>query len=330
MKRLMIIMLILSATTFAYGFEQDSVAYDNLIKKIDSLELSLKETKSIISKQVKLSEKLQKESKRQTNLIAEQKKDIDLLINKNDSINSILCQTQQNLKVIADSLGVKITTTATVFNEKTDLSNKIIESRTKYGLIAIIIVSVIAVTFYFLLKKRVKTNDGSLSEIKDSQKSLKNSQESLKKAQESLQNAQKNLQEESIKVDNKLIELLESQMNAQQPTQKSEQDHSLVKKVADEVVRIEMNLSKMDPAIKGHKQLSKAVQHIKDNFAANGYEITDMLNKPYNEGMRIDADFIIDENLEVGTRIITSIIKPQILYNGELIQKATVKVSQNI
>lgn len=316
MKRLMIIMLILSATTFAYGFEQDSVAYDNLIKKIDSLELSLKETKSKISKQVKLSEKLQKESKRQTNLIAEQKKDIDLLINKNDSINSILCQTQQNLKVIADSLGVKITTAATEFDKKTDLSNKIIESRTKYGLVSIIIVLLIAVSFYFLLKKRVKNNDGSLSEIKN--------------IQESIQTAQKNLQEESIKVDNKLIELLESQMKVQQPAQTSTQDHSLVKKVADEVVRIEMNLSKMDPTIKGHKQLSNAIRHIKDNFLANGYEITDMLDKPYNEGMRVNADFIIDENLAVGTRIITSIIKPQILYNGELIQKATVKVSQNI
>lgn len=323
-------MLLLSVTSFTYGFENDSIVYKNLIGRIDSLELALTETKTIVSEQLRLSEKLQKESKRQTNLIAGQKKDIDLLINKNDSINSILCQTQQNLKVIADSLGVKITTAATEFDKKTDLSNQKIESRTKYGLIAIIIVSVIAVTFYFLLKKRVKTNDGSLSEIKDSQESLKNTQESLKKAQESLQNAQKNLQEESIKVDNKLIELLESQMKVQQPAQTSTQDHSLVKKVADEVVRIEMNLSKMDPTIKGHKQLSNAIRHIKDNFLANGYEITDMLDKPYNEGMRVNADFIIDENLAVGTRIITSIIKPQILYNGELIQKATVKVSQNI
>lgn len=315
MKRLMIIMLILSATTFAYGFEQDSVAYDNLIKKIDSLELSLKETKSKISKQVKLSEKLQKESKRQTNLIAEQKKDIDLLINKNDSINSILCQTQQNLKVIADSLGVKITTAATEFDKKTDLSNQKIESRTKYGLVSIIIVLLIAVSFYFLLKKRVKNNDGSLSEIKN--------------IQESIQTAQKNLQEESIKVDNKLIELLESQMKVQQPAQTSTQDHSLVKKVADEVVRIEMNLSKMDSTIKGYKQLSKAVEHIKDNFAANGYEIVEMLGQPYNSGMKAAVTFVTDENLKEGEKIITRVIKPQINYNNEMIQSAEIEVSQS-
>lgn len=316
MKRLIILLLILSATMFTYGFENDSIVYKNLIGRIDSLELALTETKTIVSEQLRLSEKLQKDSKRHTKSIAKQKDEIDCLLSKNDSTNEILLQTQQNLKVIADSLGVKITTAATEFDKKTDLSNQKIESRTKYGLVSIIIVLLIAVSFYFLLKKRVKNNDGSLSEIKN--------------IQESIQTAQKNLQEESIKVDNKLIELLESQLKVQQPAQTSTQDHSLVKKVADEVVRIEMNLSKMDPTIKGHKQLSNAIRHIKDNFLANGYEITDMLDKPYNEGMRVNADFIIDENLAVGTRIITSIIKPQILYNGELIQKATVKVSQNI
>lgn len=315
MKRLIILMLILSATMFTYGFENDSIVYKNLIGRIDSLELALKETKTIVSEQVGLYKKLQKDSKRQTNLIAGQKRDIDLLTNKNDSVNSILCQTQQNLKVIADTLGVKITTAATVFNEKTDLSNQKIESRTTYGLISIIIVLLIAVLLHFILKKRIKNNDGSLSEIKNVQKSL--------------QNAQKNLQEESIKVDNKLIELLESQMKAQQPAQTSTQDHSLVKKVADEVVRIEMNLSKMDSTIKGYKQLSKAVEHIKDNFAANGYEIVEMLGQPYNSGMKAAVTFVTDENLKEGEKIITRIIKPQINYNNEMIQSAEIEVSQS-
>ena len=63
---------------------------------------------------------------------------------------------------------------------------------------------------------------------------------------------------------------------------------------------------------------------------SKGYEIADMLGKVYNEGMRINADFVLDESLEPGTRIITSITKPQVIYNGELIQKAIVTVTQNI
>ena len=65
-------------------------------------------------------------------------------------------------------------------------------------------------------------------------------------------------------------------------------------------------------------------------FLSKGYEIADMLGKVYNEGMRINADFVLDESLEPGTRIITSITKPQVIYNGELIQKAIVTVTQNI
>jgi hypothetical protein len=46
--------------------------------------------------------------------------------------------------------------------------------------------------------------------------------------------------------------------------------------------------------------------------------------------MRVDADFIIDEELPEGSRIITSVSKAQVHYNGQLIQKANITVSQNI
>ena len=107
-------------------------------------------------------------------------------------------------------------------------------------------------------------------------------------------------------------------------------DHSLVLKVADEITRIEFNLSRMDSSIKGYKQLTKGIERIKNNYMAKGYEISDMLGKPYNEGMRINADFVLDENMESGTRLITSITKPQVIYKGEMIQKAIVTVTQNI
>jgi hypothetical protein len=109
-----------------------------------------------------------------------------------------------------------------------------------------------------------------------------------------------------------------------------EQDHSLVLKVADEIIRIEINLAKMDPAVKGYKQLSKAVERIRTNFAANGYEIVDMLGQPYHEGMKVVANFVTDESLAEGAQIITGITKPQINYNGVMIQSAQITVSQNI
>ncbi len=144
------------------------------------------------------------------------------------------------------------------------------------------------------------------------------------------------IQEDSIKldIDKKLLELLDKQMNvatiATQTTSSKEFDHSLALKVADEIVRIEMNLSRMDASVRGYKQLQKAVQRIKDNFNAKGYEIVDMLGKPYNEGMKVTANFVPDGTLKEGQQIITGIIKPQINYNGKMIQSAQITVSQNI
>ena len=85
----------------------------------------------------------------------------------------------------------------------------------------------------------------------------------------------------------------------------------------------------MDPSIKGYKQLAKAVQRIKDNFLANGYEIVDMLGKPYIAGMKAAVTFVIDENLSRGEQVITKVIKPQINYQQQMIQAAQIEVSQS-
>ena len=46
--------------------------------------------------------------------------------------------------------------------------------------------------------------------------------------------------------------------------------------------------------------------------------------------MKVIANFIPDETLPEGSQIITGIIKPQINYNGQMIQAAQITVSQNI
>lgn len=174
------------------------------------------------------------------------------------------------------------------------------------GVIVALLVLLVSLVLYFVMKKR---NTSAFDQIK---------------------NAQSALQEESMKLDEKLVELLEKQMAVQKaaPAQ-SEPDHSLALKVADEIVRIETNLSRMDSSVKGYKQLSASVRRIKDNFLANGYEMVDMLGKPYNDGMKVIANFVPDETLKEGEQIITGIIKPQINYNGVMIQAAQITVSQN-
>lgn len=190
-----------------------------------------------------------------------------------------------------------------------------IETRLLWGGAIAVIVLLVLLIIAFYLSKRIQKESSSINEVR--------------KAQEALQVAQIKMQEESIKLDNKLIDLFEKQIHAKQgKLTNSQADHSLALKVADEIVRIEMNLSHMDSSIKGYKQLAKAVQRIKDNFNANGYEIVDMLGKPYVAGMKAAVTFVVDEKLEHGQQIITKIIKPQINYEQQMIQAAQIEVSQ--
>ena len=162
---------------------------------------------------------------------------------------------------------------------------------------------------------------------------------------DTIHSAQQHLQEEAVALDTKLAELLDRQLSVAKESAGKPQakpaaeeaaetagaaDHSLALKVADEIVRIETNLSHMDPSVKGYKQLTKAVERIRQNFMANGYEIVEMLGKPYSEGMKVIANFVSDDSLAEGEQRITGITKPQVNYKGRMIQAAQITVSQNV
>ena len=219
--------------------------------------------------------------------------------------------------------------------EKIKINQDLLSNRTNIGSILFVIILIIIITIIIVFLKKFNKGTSSINEVR--------------KAQNKLEQAQKSLQEESVKLDNKLLEVVEQQMKAVPVTTNNAAsvdhslalkvadeinnaasvDHSLALKVADEIVRIELNLSRMDPSIKGYKQLAKAVQRIKDNFLANGYEIVDMLGKPYIAGMKAAVTFVIDENLSRGEQVITKVIKPQINYQQQMIQAAQIEVSQS-
>lgn len=207
-------------------------------------------------------------------------------------------------------------------NEKVQATEDILSSRTLWvtcGIIALIIAFVVAIGAFL---KKFKSGTTSIDDIRKAQSSLEVAQENIRKAQEKMQ-------EETIQLDNKLIEILSTQsVIAPTTTEGGEVDHSLTLKVADEIVKIEMNLARMDESIKGYKQLSRGVQRIKDNFKANDYEIVDMLGKPYQVGMKAAVTFVTDETLGPGQQIISRIIKPQVNYKQIMIQAAQIEVSQ--
>ena len=96
----------------------------------------------------------------------------------------------------------------------------------------------------------------------------------------SLELARKEIDNSNMRLDGKLVDILESQLSIidrQNASNGQEKDHTLTLKVADELVRIQKNLARMDSKTKGLKQLSASVARIGDNFSSNGYEIVDMM-----------------------------------------------------
>lgn len=194
-----------------------------------------------------------------------------------------------------------------------------LQSRTLYGVIVVMVVLAIIVGVACWLTKRIKSGTSTIVDVR--------------RAQEALQAAQTKMQEESIKLDNQLLAIVQKQLDASVPSANKttgEPDHSLVVKLADEIARIETNLSKMDKSVRGYKQLVQAKDRMINNVRANGYEIISLLGQEYNDGMQFQTRFVPDESLPEGKRIITGMIKMQVNYNGKMIQPAEIVVSQNI
>lgn len=157
---------------------------------------------------------------------------------------------------------------------------------------------------------------------------------SVNKIYAEISQTKKSIEEESIKLDSELLKLADKQLDIlkRQPLfseSENEFDHSMTLKIADEVIRIQMNLLNIDPNIKGHKQLTRAAESIMDNLNANGYEIPQLLNKQYDDRMKAIVTMILDENLPAGERIIRRILKPQVNFQGSMIQAAELVVAFN-
>ena len=294
MKRLLLFAFILIAVSHV-------LANDSL--KIINLQREVSDLKSSISR-------LQQEDGRLRNLYQLQTKELD-------SLRANQQQQTENVKSLAEKVGTDISDANQKIDSNVSTLTNSINSRTLIGALGILIAIGLLALTYYILKRKISSGATTIDKIRS--------------AQEGLETAQKAMQEESVKLDSKLVELLDKKIETTPaPVSNEQTDHTLALKVADEIVRIETNLSRMDTSIKGYKQLAKAVERIRTNFLANGYEIVEMLGKPYNEGIKASVNFETDESLAEGEQRITGIIKPQINYKGKMIQSAQITVSQNL
>lgn len=236
---------------------------------------------------------------------------------KIDSLSALTLSEKENNKKLQEELNSKIQNTETSAKDGISRLDKDVSTNRLSWILATLGTLLLGGLIYWLLGKRISTSKTDV--------------------ETQIKNTKKSLEEESVKLDSKLVEVLESQLKLKQeqvtkiPQETAKEvDHSLALKVADEIVRMQKNISNMDENTKGLKPLVKGIERIQDNFASNGYEMINLLNKDYDERMNIDViNFNEDESIEKGRKIIVRIIKPQVNYNGVLIQRAQVDVSHN-
>ena len=297
------------------GFAVSTVSAENKSKDIESLKT---EVSSLMNRQKHLESEVgtlsskTSDAEKKISDLSSQNKELQSVVDSLQGVsNALAAALRTNKKELSESIGKT--------NELALSTESVLSSRTLWGScgLAILLLAIIATIFAFL--KKIKLGTTSIVDVR--------------RAQEALQAAQTKMQEESVKLDNQLLAIVQKQLDASVPSANKttgEPDHSLVVKLADEIARIETNLSKMDKSVRGYKQLVQAKDRMINNVRANGYEIISLLGQEYNDGMQFPARFVPDESLPEGKRIITGMIKMQVNYNGKMIQPAEIVVSQNI
>jgi chromosome segregation ATPase len=185
-----------------------------------------------------------------------------------------------------------------------------------YGFVAISLTVLLGSGAVIFLRRRMSAADSAL--------------------EDRIKSARSDLEAETIKLDSRLVELLQNQLKVQHIERTNsnqaqateiEVNHVLPLRVAEEIIRMRGRLESLPPDTKGLKPLIKSLERLEEDFNQQGYEIEEMLNKPFDDGLNVKARFIPSDDLKPGEQLITKIIKPQINYKGTSIQMAEIEVS---
>lgn len=300
--KILIMAFVLSCVANSYA-QVDSLEF---FQTIDSINACLERLKDKNDSLATANRALEKKISSLDTQIQQLEKEIVVQKDKSESLDSAIMSNTVAISVCNSTLGAEIENA----NSNIAAQSQNLMHKTMWGAIIALLVFIASVLIAFLLHRK----GNSKIEV-------------LKKQSEKIS------EEIITKLSNELEEIkrLSSSIETLSASGKSSQDESdLIKALADRITFIEMTLYRMDHSVRGYKHLVKALSQMKDNLMANGYEIVDMLGKPYQDGTKAIVNFNDDETLEKGQRIITGITKPQINYLGKMIQTAQITVSQNI
>jgi cell division septum initiation protein DivIVA len=240
------------------------------------------------------------------------------LSNAYNSIDSLRTKTQDNSNAITQTtnqLGIQIKETGDKNEGRISEVSESLSKNSLYGIIGVLSAILLSGLLYWVLSKKQQINKSDFID-------------QLSKTKSSIEESLVNEFVKQTELMESQLHSIEQQKTTLQVTPNAEPDHSLALKVASEINLIERNINLMDSKTKGLKGLQASVVKLKDNLSANGYEIPELLGKPFHQGMKvIVTSSIPDENLQKDSEIISKVLIPQVNYNDKMIQTAQIEVS---
>ena len=256
----LIAFLLLSLTMDGIFAQTTDSVYQAQQQRIELLERENRSTKNNVQR---LTQQLNGLQTQINNLSAEVGQKLESQQMALDGISSEVNANAESIANTSATLGERINQA----DGKTDVVADSLRGKATGGIIMVLALLVLSVLLYLLLRKRISKGNLAIEEI---------------------DHAQKRLQEESVKLDSKMVELLEGQLKIQDANAKSEKvsapDHSLVIAVANEVARIEQNLNNMDASVRGVSNLKNRAAAIIASLNSKGYEIPRLLGEPFHDG----------------------------------------------
>ena len=233
----------------------------------------------------------------------------------NKNIDSLRIKTKDNFNAItqtAKQLGIQIKETGDKNEGKITEVYASLSKNSLYGIIGVLSAILLSGLLYWLLSKRQQTDKNQLSNIINSTKN--------------------ELTQESAKLDVQLLEVIEKQLKVADKLNETEPtiNHTFHKNSANELQRIANYVNTLTSESQEAIALQGSLGRLRNYFNASDYEITDFTGKEYDERipMKIKETFY-EETLTKGSEVISRTLKPQIKYNGQVIQEAEVTTKYN-
>ena len=106
-------------------------------------------------------------------------------------------------------------------------------------------------------------------------------------------------------------------------------NNTMILDIINDLVRMRQNLEFMDDSVKGVSQLKNRIKSIYATLNSNQYEIPELVGHSYHEGDNMIGTMELNPELPPATNRIKRVVKPQVSYQGKLIQAAEVIIEYN-